>query len=91
MFARAFLSLGRSIRFAQMLNLHQLDQGRYHESLFCHLPPPRDWTELEERRRTWWVIYITDRLVFSTSGTPAVIDDRHVGNYPSEYCFYNLR
>jgi hypothetical protein len=78
MFARSYLSLGRSIRFAQLLNLHQLDQIDHRQTLFCHHSPPRDWIEREERRRTWWVIYVADRLVFATSGMPALINDDQV-------------
>lgn len=33
---------------------------------------------MEERRRTWWVIYSADRLVFATSALPSIIDDRMV-------------
>lgn len=82
MLSRACISLGRSIRLAQILNLHQLDRGEHGPSLFTHFLPPQDWTELEERRRTWWLIYVADRLVFATSGLPAVVDDRQVGNNP---------
>ncbi|KAF3008031.1 hypothetical protein E8E14_004046 [Neopestalotiopsis sp. 37M] len=78
MFARSYLSLGRSIRFAQLLNLHQLDQVDHRQTLFCHHSPPRDWIEREERRRTWWVIYVADRLVFATSGMPALINDDQI-------------
>lgn len=81
MFSRAFVSLGRSIRVAQMLHLHQIDGGERGSFMMPHaLPPPRDWIELEERRRTWWVIYVADRLVFATSGLPAAIDDQQVGS-----------
>ncbi|VBB74009.1 Putative binuclear zinc transcription factor [Podospora comata] len=83
LFSRASLSLGKSIRIAQILNLHQLDRGPQPPSLFqSHLEPPSsrhlDWIEMEERRRTWWVIYSADRLVFATSALPSIIDDRMV-------------
>ncbi|KAI9150495.1 C6 finger domain transcription factor dbaA [Paramyrothecium foliicola] len=77
-FPRASISLARSVRTAQIMNLHQLDRGQQRPSLFSQFEPPRDWIETEERRRTWWVIYIADRLVFATSGLPALIDDRQV-------------
>ncbi|KAM0327461.1 hypothetical protein ACHAQA_005749 [Verticillium albo-atrum] len=61
MFSRAGVSIGRSVRIAQLINLHQVDrkaqQGR------ATLAPARDWTETEERRRTWWVVFCTDRLM----------------------------
>ncbi|KAK4674775.1 hypothetical protein QC763_123570 [Podospora pseudopauciseta] len=83
LFSRASLSLGKSIRIAQILNLHQLDRCPQPPSLFqSHLEPPSsrnlDWIEMEERRRTWWVINSADRLVFATSALPSIIDDRMV-------------
>ncbi|KAK0665697.1 putative binuclear zinc transcription factor [Cercophora samala] len=83
LFSRASLSLGKGIRIAQILNLHQLDRGPHPPSLFqSHLELPAsgnlDWIEMEERRRTWWVIYSADRLVFATSALPSIIDDRMV-------------
>lgn len=56
LFSRAFISLGKSVRYAQMLRLHQLDRGKPEPSLFSQYQPPQDLTELEECRRTWWVI-----------------------------------
>jgi hypothetical protein len=79
LFSRASISIGRSIRIAQILNLHQLDRDDQGPSLFqSQLGPAQDWVEMEERRRTWWVLYVTDRLVFATTGLPVTIDDRHV-------------
>ncbi|KAK4172607.1 putative binuclear zinc transcription factor [Triangularia setosa] len=83
LFSRASLSLGKSIRIAQILNLHQLNRGPQPPSLFqSHLGRQSsralDWIEMEEHRRTWWVIYSSDRLVFATSALPSIIDDRLV-------------
>ncbi|KAJ4236983.1 hypothetical protein NW759_000107 [Fusarium solani] len=80
-FSRACVSLGRAIRMAQLLNLHQLDRDSNSSppSIFpTIMQPPQDWCELEERRRTWWVAYVSDRLLFATSGLPALIDDQDV-------------
>lgn len=49
-FPRAWMSAGRACRMAQMMGLHRLD-GAALEVKQC-IPPPRDWTEREERRRT---------------------------------------
>ncbi|KAK3690252.1 binuclear zinc transcription factor [Podospora appendiculata] len=78
MFPRAAMSLGRSIRIAQMLNLQRIDQSGQVRVLPQTLIPPRDWSELEERRRTWWVIYGCDRCVAVATGWPALINDRDV-------------
>jgi len=63
-----------------MLNLHLLEQEEHGatNTMFARMGAPRDWIEMEERRRTWWVIYVADRLVSATSGLPALIDDRQV-------------
>jgi hypothetical protein len=84
-FSRACVSLGRAIRMAQLLNLHQLDRDSNSSppSIFpTIMQPPQDWCELEERRRTWWVAYVSDRLLFATSGLPALIDDQDASFTP---------
>ncbi|KAF5255834.1 hypothetical protein FOXYS1_13727 [Fusarium oxysporum] len=79
LFSRAAVSLARSIRMAQMLNLHW---GRRNDETET-LPPrgfgsSRDWIVLEECRRTWWCLYVSDRLLFATSGLPSIIDSTQV-------------
>ncbi|RNJ55400.1 hypothetical protein D7B24_008537 [Verticillium nonalfalfae] len=70
-YSRSSTSLGRSVRIAQMLNLHQLD--RKASQARSMLAPARDWTETEERRRTWWVVFCIDRFVCGATGWPALI------------------
>jgi hypothetical protein len=82
-FTRASTSLCRGVRIAQMLKLHQLD-AQAPEPLYAALPPPRNWIEAEERRRTWWVVFLADRFLTSTTGWPSLIDERHIRtNLPS--------
>jgi hypothetical protein len=45
------------------------------------LAPPKDWAELEERRRTWWVLYCSDRFVSGTAGWPTLINEKDVRNF----------
>jgi hypothetical protein len=78
LFSRASTSLCRSIRIAQMLNLHRIDKGC--EAPLLTLPPPKDWSELEERRRTWWVIFCSDGFVCGTTGWPTLINERDVSS-----------
>ncbi|KAL9487805.1 hypothetical protein ACSS6W_000082 [Trichoderma asperelloides] len=72
-FSRASTSLSRCLRIAQMLRLHQLD------AVDGQLPPgvseTKNWSELEEARRTWWVIFCSDRFVSGSTGWPALIND----------------
>ena len=81
-FARAWVSLGRAIRLAQMLRLHKMDQED-DLTVLGNLggPPdilPADWSEMEEKRRAFWVAFILDR--FSNIGTDwsMMIDESEV-------------
>ncbi|GKT82579.1 binuclear zinc transcription factor [Colletotrichum tofieldiae] len=75
-FAQSSMSLCRAIRVAQMLGIHRVD-GDSAEAMPL-LPPPKDWSEAEERRRTWWVIYCSDRLVSGTTGWPVIINEQDI-------------
>ncbi|KAL2883127.1 hypothetical protein SGCOL_001315 [Colletotrichum sp. CLE4] len=78
-FAQASMSLCRAIRVAQMLGLHRVD-GECVDAMPL-LPPPRDWSEAEERRRTWWVIYCADRLVSGSTGWPVMINQQDISTH----------
>ncbi|KAF2691293.1 hypothetical protein K458DRAFT_69880 [Lentithecium fluviatile CBS 122367] len=75
-FPRAWLSAGRAVRLAQMMQLHRLD-GVGLDVKQC-LPPPKDWTEREERRRTFWMAYCIDRYASIGTGWPMTIDERDI-------------
>ncbi|KAM0354931.1 hypothetical protein ACHAPU_000770 [Fusarium lateritium] len=74
-FSRASMSIARAIRLAQILGLHRLD-GKNAAGLT--LPPALDFTEEEERRQTFWVIFSTDRITSSTGGWPTMMDWRSI-------------
>ncbi|KAL4920227.1 fungal-specific transcription factor domain-containing protein [Aspergillus aurantiobrunneus] len=88
-FPRAWLSAGAASRLAVMLGLHRLD-GEFLEVKQC-LPPPRDWTEKEERRRVFWMTFAVDRYASIGTGWPTCIDERDImTNLPaSEDAFVN--
>lgn len=75
-FPRAWLSTGRAVRSAQMLGLHRMD-GEGLAVKTC-LAPPADWTEREERRRTFWMAFWEDRCASIGTGWPMTIDERDV-------------
>ncbi|KAF2771761.1 hypothetical protein EJ03DRAFT_342143 [Teratosphaeria nubilosa] len=74
-FPRAWMSSGRACRLAQMMGLHRLD-GAGLDVKQC-LPPPKDWTEREERRRTFWMCFCVDRYS-SIGGWPMTIEERDI-------------
>ncbi|KAK3044738.1 hypothetical protein LTS18_000488, partial [Coniosporium uncinatum] len=75
-FPRAWLSSGRAVRLCQMMGLHRLD-GPGLDVKQC-LPPPRDWTEREERRRTFWMSFCEDRYASIGTGWPMSIDETDI-------------
>jgi hypothetical protein len=78
-FPRAWVSAGRATRLAQMMGLHRLD-GVGLDVKQC-IPPPKDWTEREERRRTFWQAFIGDRSASIGTGWPMTIDERDVSAF----------
>ncbi|KAF5008887.1 hypothetical protein FDECE_4861 [Fusarium decemcellulare] len=69
-FSRSSMSTSKCVRLAQILGLHQLDG----ESILGHtLPPPKDWCEQEERRRTLWAIFVNDKNTSSTTRWPSLM------------------
>lgn len=59
-----------------MLGLHRLDSPK--QPTDPPLPPPGDFFEVEERRRTWWVIFCSDRFVSGITGWPALVNEKDV-------------
>ncbi|KAK2073654.1 hypothetical protein P8C59_007919 [Phyllachora maydis] len=81
-FPRAWMSTGAAVRLCQMVGLHRLD-GTGPDVKQC-IPPPRDWTEREERRRTFWMAFCQDRYASIGSGWPMTIDEKDImTNLPS--------
>ncbi|CAH0034356.1 unnamed protein product [Clonostachys rhizophaga] len=70
MFSKASASFCQSARIAQLLQLHRLDRKSN--------PSRLDTIEVEEQCRTWWVIFISDRLMCATTGLPTMIYNRDV-------------
>jgi len=71
------MSSGRAVRLVHMLGLHRLDGDG--TELKRILPPPRDWIELEERRRAFWAAFYVDRWASSGTGWTMIIDEKEVG------------
>ncbi|KIV88757.1 hypothetical protein, variant 3 [Exophiala mesophila] len=81
-FPRAWMSIGRATRLTQMMGLHR--QDRVGLDVKQTLPPPRDWTDREERRRTFWMAYCQDRYASVGTGWPMGFDERDIlTNLPS--------
>ena len=75
-FPRAWMSSGRASRMTLMMGLHRLD-GSALDVKQC-LPPPKDGTEREERRRTLWMSFCVDRYSSIGTGWPMAIEERDI-------------
>ncbi|RPB28442.1 hypothetical protein L211DRAFT_833407 [Terfezia boudieri ATCC MYA-4762] len=75
-FPRAWMSTGRAVRLAQMMGLHRID-GQGLDVKQC-LQPPKDWTEREERRRTFWLAFCVDRYASIGTGWPMTIEEKDI-------------
>uniref|UniRef100_L2G8K8 Fungal specific transcription factor n=1 Tax=Colletotrichum fructicola (strain Nara gc5) TaxID=1213859 RepID=L2G8K8_COLFN len=53
----AWITTGSCVRYADFLGLPTFQEGN------LLLSSPTTWTELEERKRTWWAILILDRFI----------------------------
>lgn len=88
-FPHAWMSSGRASRMALMMGLHRLD-GISLDVKQC-LPPPRDWTEREERRRTFWAAFCVDRYSSIGTGWPMVIEEKDIlSSLPPDEQSYEL-
>ncbi|KAK8027583.1 hypothetical protein PG991_004639 [Apiospora marii] len=76
MFARAAMSTARAVRLSAMMGLQRLDCAP--GEMPPTIPPPKDWTELEERRRTLWGIFCLDSHCSISTGWATLIDPSEV-------------
>ncbi|ETN44578.1 uncharacterized protein HMPREF1541_10248 [Cyphellophora europaea CBS 101466] len=75
-FPRAWMSIGRAASLALMMGLHR--QDRVGLDVKQTLPPPRDWIDREERRRTFWMAFCQDRYASIGTGWPMRIDEQDI-------------
>ncbi|CAL5874636.1 uncharacterized protein PFLUO_LOCUS8933 [Penicillium psychrofluorescens] len=81
-FPRAWLSVGKASRLALMMGLHRLDGEML--DVKQTILPPRDWTDREERRRTFWMGFCIDRYASIGTGWPMLIDEQDINtNLPA--------
>lgn len=76
LFPRAWLSIGKAVRLAQMLQLFRLDDPSINLKRIVH--PPRDWEELEQCRRVFWMAFCLDRYASMGTGWPVILDEEDV-------------
>lgn len=67
---RAWFTAGRAFRIVPLARLHQVD------SFSVTSLAPDTWTDMEEKRRTFWLAYCLDRFAnFSNAGHLTLYED----------------
>lgn len=73
-FTRAAMSAASCIKLLHMMGLHRLDDPNASVEMAPTIAPPRDWTELEERRRVFWGAMCIDSHASISTGWPCLIN-----------------
>ena len=76
---RAWMSLGRAIRLAKMMGLDQVDGQLGMAAQWCPSTQPLplfDPAEAEERRRTFWILYILDAFANTSAKSDMAFNDQ---------------
>jgi hypothetical protein len=71
---RAWMSIGKAIRLVQLMQLHRLDDPR----IKIKIQPPQDSSDVEERRRVFWLAYCLDKYASMATGWPMMLEERDV-------------
>lgn len=76
LFTRACMSSARCAKLVMMMGLHRLDDETDTSArpMAPMLSPPRDWVELEERRRALWGAFCIDSHASISTGYPNLLD-----------------
>lgn len=70
---QAWIATGRCLQLVHQMSLYNLDQPGQSPPT-----PPRDWVEMEEKRRTFWMAFILDRLVGAREALPQSLGKQKV-------------
>ncbi|KUI65341.1 Transcriptional activator protein acu-15 [Cytospora mali] len=73
-FTRAAMSAASCVKLIHMMGIHRLDDPNAAVEMAPTIAPPRDWTELEERRRLFWGAMCIDSHASINTGWPCLIN-----------------
>lgn len=74
-FTKASMSAARCVRLVEMMGFHRLDDPSKDENPIAPtVDPPKDWIDLEERRRVFWGAFCMDSHVSISTGWPTLVD-----------------
>jgi hypothetical protein len=81
-FTKAAMSSARTVKLVTIMGLHLLDNPNEDDCPIAPtLSPPKNWAELEQRRRVFWAAYCMDSHASISTGWPTLIDTTQVRRY----------
>lgn len=79
-FPRAWITIGKTIRAVNQCNLHDTESGagRKHRMQCLSDKPEVGPLYMEEKRRTFWSVYVLDKYYSAASGWPSGLRDEDI-------------
>jgi hypothetical protein len=84
-FRTAWISAGNCLRLALLLRLHEIDIPESSTSMNDARRAGLSWSEIEEQRRTFWVVFILDCFMNLINEAPFRMDEETV-IFPAFQC-----
>lgn len=77
---KAWMTIGRAVRLSKMLGLHCMDgpPNGNRNGIRLSQAPLRHQVDIEERRRSFWTLYILEIYVRTRTGAPCELGDASV-------------
>ncbi|KAI8630514.1 fungal-specific transcription factor domain-containing protein [Xylariaceae sp. FL1651] len=75
---RAWITVGRTVRLATILGLHLSNPEAEGSEVHRGLPPTTDPLLLEQRRRSFWALYICETYASSRARLPPLLQEDHI-------------
>ncbi|CZT01207.1 uncharacterized protein RAG0_08943 [Rhynchosporium agropyri] len=91
---RAWMSSSKAVRLVQMMKFHRIDTAKPPtNSSLAIIGTVKDMTEIETKRRVFWMAFILDRYSCISMRWPTLIDERDIRTYLpiSNEAFMNLQ
>ena len=77
-FRTAWISAGNCLRLALLLRLHEIDMSEFSTRTSHTGQADLSWSEIEEQRRTFWVVFTLDCFMNLINEAPFRIDEETV-------------
>ena len=78
---QAWMSVGRAFRLVQVMRYHEIDSPQDRKGSSSESSRMGDFTEIEEKRRVFWMAYFLDHVISIRDDWPITLNE-HVVRIP---------